>query len=642
LVTGGIARVDLWRIPDGILLTTIQTGDQGDISAVAFSPNGQCLASGGSDVTVKLWQVSDGGLIRTFTGHTDGVNVVAFSPDGNILASGSRDHTIKLWRVSDGALLRSLSGHTGSVDAVLFSPDGQTLVSGSSDQTIRVWRVADGVLLLTLQGCSPVTLSPDGRVVASGSADNVIDFWRVTDGGLLATFDEETRPWPTSLVFSPDGELIAWGRGDGTVVVARVPDTTPPSTPVIMDEGQFLQSGAELSTSWTSSDPESGVVEYQYAIGTSATDPGSGYLVGWKSAGTATEATETGLTLQDGLTYYWYVRARNGAGLWSEVGVSDGITVDRIAPDTSITGGPANSSLSRNADATFTFGGTDNLTTSSELRFQWRLDGVEWNEASTDTTVHLTNLADGVHTFQVRAVDLGGNVDPTPASVTWRVLAGSLPVEASGAGRAKLQADGVELLLTGCVVTAAPGQAAAGRAYVESLDCSSGLALLTDAPVAEGDLVEVAGRMGTTSDGERVVQQAFVRVVGPAQPLEPVRLTLRGCAGRAFFHSPATGAGQRGVTDPPGRGLNTTGLLVQVTGRVNEIGPEFALLNDGSFPYMTGVRVDRSKIPATVQVGDMVNVTAISSLRRAGTAYQLLLRPRSSADFQVVTHAEEP
>ncbi len=319
-----------------------------------------------------------------------------------------------------------------------------------------------------------------------------------------------------------------------------------------------------------------------------------------------------------------------------------GVTVDLSAPNTFFTGGPANSSLSRNADATFAFGGTDNLTPSSELRFQWRLDGGEWSPASTEATVHLTNIVDGVHTFQARALDLVGNVDATPASVTWRVLAGSLPVEASGAGRAKLQADGVELLLTGCVVTAAPGQAAAGRAYLESLDRSAGLALLTDAPVAEGDLVEVAGRMGTTSDGERVVQQAFVRVIGQIQPLEPVRVTLRSCAGRAFFYSSATGAGQRGVTEPPGRGLSTTGLLVRVTGRVNEIGPEFVLLNDGSFPYLTGVRVERSSLPPGIQVGDAVSVTAISSLRRAGTAYQLLLRPRSSADFQVVTHAEEP
>ncbi|BCW99929.1 MAG: hypothetical protein KatS3mg024_2756 [Armatimonadota bacterium] len=428
----------------------------------------------------------------------------------------------------------------------------------------------------------------------------------------------------------------------GYLVEYDVPDTTPPAMPVVTDTGRFTSNASVLSASWSSTDPESGIVEYQYAIGTSPTDPGSGYLVGWKSAGFATEATETDLNLQDGVTYYWYVKARNGSGLWSAVGVSDGITVDLTAPDTSITGGPANSSLSRNADATFTFAGTDNLTSSSALRFQWRLDNAEWSTASTEATVHLTNIVDGVHTFQLRALDLVGNVDPTPASVTWRVLAGSLPVEVSGAGRAKLQADGVELLLTGCVVTAAPGQTAAGRAYVESLDRSAGLAILTDLALMEGQVIEAVGRMSTNVDGERVLTQPFIRVIGQTQPLEPVWLTLANAAGGPFFHSLATGAGQRGVTDPAGRSLNTTGLLVRVSGWVSEIDSNFIYINEGSLPVIRGVRVSRLNAPSTVRVNDFVKVTGISSMRRAGLSYQLVIRPRSSADFQVVTHADEP
>ena len=124
-------------------------------------------------------------------------------------------------------------------------------------------------------------------------------------------------PTPTGLTFS--------------ATVTYTPDTTPPLDPTVTDDGPLTADPTQLQASWSSSDPESGIAEYQYAIGTSATDPGSGYVVDWKSAGTATEATETGLSLLPWQTYYWYVKAKNGAGLWSEVGTSDGVLLEPTA-----------------------------------------------------------------------------------------------------------------------------------------------------------------------------------------------------------------------------------------------------------------------------------------------------------------------
>jgi len=69
---------------------------------VSFSPDGSRIASGSRDKTIKLWDVKDDALTRTFKGHTKGVNSVSFSPDGSRIASGSVDTTIKRWDVKDG------------------------------------------------------------------------------------------------------------------------------------------------------------------------------------------------------------------------------------------------------------------------------------------------------------------------------------------------------------------------------------------------------------------------------------------------------------------------------------------------------------------------------------------------------------
>ncbi len=168
-----------------------------------------------------------------------------------------------------------------------------------------------------------------------------------------AYYDTTTKTWTPapdlcearsygSMVVA-NGQCLYAGGLDATcaarnTVFALTLDTTVPSAPAVTDDGPTTTVGTELHATWSSSDSEFAITEYRYAIGTSATDPGSGYVVDWKSAGTATEVTETGLSLLPWQTYYWYVKAKNGAGLWSEVGVSDGI---RMAAEIVMTPGAA-------------------------------------------------------------------------------------------------------------------------------------------------------------------------------------------------------------------------------------------------------------------------------------------------------------
>ena len=110
--------------------------------------------------------------------------------------------------------------------------------------------------------------------------------------------------------------------GNRLSLVSTPPDLTPPSTPLITDDGSYTTNLMQLYAVWVSNDPESGVAEYQYAIGTT---PLGTDVAGWISTGTNTSVTHTGLSLLDGITYYFSVKARNGIGSWSDVGSSDGI-----------------------------------------------------------------------------------------------------------------------------------------------------------------------------------------------------------------------------------------------------------------------------------------------------------------------------
>jgi Flp pilus assembly protein TadD len=106
---------------------------------------------------------------------------VAFSPDGQRLASGSVDHTVRIWDSATGTELIALKGHAGQVCSVAFSPDGQRLASGGDDQTVRIWDSATGKELFALKGLAhwvySVVFSPDGQRLASASQDGSIHLW---------------------------------------------------------------------------------------------------------------------------------------------------------------------------------------------------------------------------------------------------------------------------------------------------------------------------------------------------------------------------------------------------------------------------------------------------------------------------------
>ncbi len=227
------------------------------VTSVVFSPDGQTLASGSWDKTVRLWSIAESKPLVTFDGHTDWVRSVVFSPDGQTLASGSHDKTVRLWSIAESRPLATFDGHTSSVTSVVFSPNGQTLASGSSDKTVRLWSIAESKPLATFDGhtssVNSVVFSPDGQTLASGGLDKTVRLWSIAESKPLATFDGHTS-WVRSVVFSPDGQTLASGGLDKTVRLWSIAESKPLATfdghtssvnsVVFSPDGQTLASGS--------------------------------------------------------------------------------------------------------------------------------------------------------------------------------------------------------------------------------------------------------------------------------------------------------------------------------------------------------------------------------------------------------------
>jgi WD40 repeat protein len=249
------------------------TGHQSEVTALAFSPDGQMLASGSRDRTARLWNLhtrvrpssgaatnegqqaqklsrtrndaklaaSEDGRTPTewregfqFTNHSGGFSSLAFSRDSRTLAmsgAGGAGRIIRLVDVTTGKPKAGLRGHLNDISGLAFTPDGRTLLSASDDGTVRVWDLVSSAKEKSVHGFArnsissewrsygpALCLSPDGRHLLAVYTNQTFSVW---DTLRLAERERHLLPYTNTTIaaVAPGGRLAAFASRRGELML---------------------------------------------------------------------------------------------------------------------------------------------------------------------------------------------------------------------------------------------------------------------------------------------------------------------------------------------------------------------------------------------------------------------------------------
>jgi WD40 repeat protein len=185
-------------------------GHAGWVTALAWTPDGHNVLSGGDDGRLILWDASRQDMLEKWDFQKGGINEIAVSPGENVIGVAHQDGSATLLNLSNRQIVFNLQGHSKPVLDISFSPDGKLVLTSSEDNTMILWDVASGEEVRTFLGhtasvCGAVFL-PDGKHILSSSSDMTHRLWDVETGEELQR--RESGDTPDGMVLTPDGKTV--------------------------------------------------------------------------------------------------------------------------------------------------------------------------------------------------------------------------------------------------------------------------------------------------------------------------------------------------------------------------------------------------------------------------------------------------
>jgi WD40 repeat protein len=198
-------------------------GHDGEVLAVALLPGDRQAITGGTDNTVRLWDLAAGSEVRRFEGHTQQVWCLAIAPDGKQFASGGQDRVVRIWDITTGRLVKTLPAMRDPIRCLAYTPDGQTLVIATFDARCVLFDLEQGNVLRTLGeqpgGTLSLAVSLDGKRALTGGSyyDRTVRLWDLETGSELERLVGHTERI-SGVAFLPGDRAVSAGQ-DKTIRV---------------------------------------------------------------------------------------------------------------------------------------------------------------------------------------------------------------------------------------------------------------------------------------------------------------------------------------------------------------------------------------------------------------------------------------